>query len=142
VRTSISRRLFITIIAVVLGISILILLANTLLLKPLYYSSIKSTMIRAMDKLSEMDYADTSTLAEQIQEITAGSAYSVVIRSADAILYSDSRELGLMPQPAGNDAAGTAGGNGSESGGPVESDGVGREWRSADEYRKPAATRE
>lgn len=106
-KTSISRRLFTTIIAVVLGISMLILLANSLLLKPLYYNSIRSTMLHAMETLSGVDYsADWSTLADEIKEQTAGSSYDVVVRTDDQLLYSDSKEFGLIQQPWDNTASG------------------------------------
>lgn len=103
-KTSISRRLFTTIIAIVLGISTLILLANSLLLKPLYYSSIRGTMLFAVDTLSDINYSeDWETLADEIKERTAGSSYDVVVRTEDEVLYSDSKEFGLTPRP-GEDA--------------------------------------
>jgi two-component system, OmpR family, sensor histidine kinase VanS len=98
-KTSISKRLFSTIFVIVLGISTLILLANSLLLKPLYYSSIKNTMLRAMETLSKIDYStDWSTFAEEINAQTAGSSYDVIVRSDDQVLYSDSKEFGLLRQ--------------------------------------------
>ena len=126
-KTSISRRLFITIIAVVLGISVLILLANSLLLKPLYFNSIRNTMLHAIETLSGIDYADESALADRINEITAGSAYDVVVRNDEGILYSDSKEFGLMVQ--GGSITGGFGSEGSVSGNPdssgmVESSGL------------------
>ncbi len=97
-KTSISRRLFILIIAVVLGITVLILLANSLLLKPLYYSSIKQSMLHAMETLSDIDYSvEWSVWSDEIKQQTAGSAYDVVVRTDEKLLYSDSREFGLMP---------------------------------------------
>ncbi len=107
-RTSISRRLFILIIATVLGISLLILLANSLLLKPLYYSFIKKTMQHAMETLSDIDYtAQWSVWSDEIKIQTAGSAYDVVVRDEDEVLYSDSREFGLAPQQGSGENKGT-----------------------------------
>ncbi len=112
-KTSISRRLFTTIIAVVLGISALILLANSLLLKPLYYSSIRGTMMHAVETLSGIDYtAEWSTLADEIKELTAGSSYDVVVRTEEKILYSDSKEFGLMPQQGSSTIIGQGAGTG------------------------------
>lgn len=102
-KTSISRRLFTTILAVVLGISTLILLANSLLLKPMYYSSIKSSMLRAVETLSQVDYTvDYDTLADEIKDLTAGSSYDVVVRTDTDVLYSDSKEFGLVPRNQSN----------------------------------------
>ena len=122
-RTSISRRLFITIITIVLGISTLILLANSLLLKPLYYSSIRGAMLRATETLSQIDYTtNSSTLDELIREQTAGSSYDVVVRTDSQVLYSDSKEFGL--QPGVNVIIGDEGlaGNGSGSAGASQTD--------------------
>ena len=112
-KTSISRRLFSTILAVVLGISTLILLANSLFLKPLYYRSIKNLMLHAIETLSQIDYTvDYDTLVDEINVQTAGSSYDVVARTDTEILYSDSKEFGLMPRnqkDIGSDGAQTTG---------------------------------
>ena len=98
---SITMRLFLYIVSVVLGISVLIMLSNTLLLKPLYFSSIKSTMLRSIETLSQIDYSkDTETWVEELTAQTAGNAYDVVIRTDDGTIFSSSREFGLTPRPA------------------------------------------
>ena len=99
-RTSITKRLFVYILCVVLGISLLILLSNTLLLRPLYYASIRSTMLRAADMLSDIDYGiDDEEWLYELSTLTAGASYDVIIRTDDEVLFSSSREIGLMPRP-------------------------------------------
>ena len=46
---NISRRLFIYIILMVLGFAGLLLVSNSLLLRPLYYLNLKNTMLRGIE---------------------------------------------------------------------------------------------
>lgn len=99
-KTSITKRLFLYIILVVVFFSTLILLSNTLLLKPLYYKSIQNTMLRALDSLESIDYSlDTDVWLEEMSSLTAGNSYDIVIRNEEEVLYSTSSEVGLMPRP-------------------------------------------
>lgn len=85
---------------VVLGISGLILLSNTLLLRPLYYNSLKETMTQALGIVSNIDFsADSDTWAQQLNAMTAGASYDVVVRNSNGIMYSSSVEFGLHPKP-------------------------------------------
>ena len=87
----ITRRLFIYIILIVLGISGLILLSNSLLLQPLYYFSLKNNMVQAINGISGIDYtADADIWSEKINTLTAGQAYDVVVRNGTDLLYSSS----------------------------------------------------
>ena len=98
-KTGITKRLFLYIILIVLGISALILLSNTLLLKPLYYYSIENTMVRAMDEFSQIDYSEDYTVwREEVEGLLAGNSYDIVILQ-DTVLFSSSNEVGLMPRP-------------------------------------------
>jgi len=99
-KTSITKRLFLYFTALILGSFALILLSNTLLLRPLYYSSIKKTMISAIEKLETIDYTqDEDSLAEVLGAEDAGNSYNIMIMdSAGVILYSTSPEFGLPPR--------------------------------------------
>jgi two-component system sensor histidine kinase VanS len=99
-KRGITRRLYLYFILVVLGISGLILLSNTLLLRPLYYYSLRETMIRAADSISSLDFtADSDTWTEQLNAMTAGAPYDVVVRSGEDILYSSNSQFGLHSRP-------------------------------------------
>ncbi len=98
-KTSITKRLFLIITVLVLGISTLILLSNTLLLRPLYYATIKNAMLGAMDSLAKIDYAqDEETLRDAVGSLDVGNSYDIIIRNGEDILYSTSPEFGLQPR--------------------------------------------
>lgn len=98
-KTSITKRLFLYMSALVLGISTLILLSNTLLLRPLYYAAIKDAMLSAMNTLDKLDYTqDEDTLRDEIGAQDAGNAYDIMVRSGSDIIYSTSPEFGLGPR--------------------------------------------
>ncbi|MBN2558910.1 MAG: hypothetical protein JXB33_09175, partial [Clostridia bacterium] len=64
------------IVLVVLGFSVSLLLANTLLLKPLYHYTLERTMISAINKLSKIDYDIGAAIwIEEISEINSGKSY-------------------------------------------------------------------
>ena len=110
-KMGITKRLFLYFISVVLGITGMILLSNTLLLRPLYYQSIKSEMLGAMEKLSEVDYsAESEDWTDELGIITAGKAFDVVIRNEGDVLYSSSVEVGLRPNPEFPSGSGIQGG--------------------------------
>lgn len=123
VKKGITKRLFLYFISVVLGITGLILLSNTLLLRPLYYQSIKSEMLDAMEKLSEIDY-NTESLdwTDELGSITTGKAFDVVIRSEGDVLYSSSVEVGLRPNPEFATGSGIPGGSDHYDDGPIPTD--------------------
>lgn len=99
-KTSIAKRLFLYIVAVVLGTSVIILLSNTLLLKPFYYSSIRSSMLSGIESLSEIDFAgDEDTWLDALDALTVDKAYDLIIANNEEVLYSSSKEAGLMPRP-------------------------------------------
>ncbi len=55
---AISKRLTIQVMGFMLSFSVVLLLANSLLLKPLYYHSVKTDMIEGMELLSAIEYSD------------------------------------------------------------------------------------
>jgi len=96
----ITRRLFIYIILVVLGVSALVLISNTLLLRPLYYSSLRTSMIQAVYTVSGIDFtADSDIWTEELNSLTAGQPYDIVIRKGTDLFYSSSAEVGLRQKP-------------------------------------------
>ncbi len=101
-KTSITKRLFLYIVAVVLGTSVIILLSNSLLLKPLYYNSIRGSMLSGINVLSDIDFSgDEDTWLSELDTLTVDKAYDLIIASDDEVLYSSSKEAGLMPRPDG-----------------------------------------
>ena len=104
-KTSITKRLFLYITALVIGISTLILLSNTLLLRPLYYSMVKNTMLHAMDILTDMDYTQERDIwGEEIRAQIAGNSYDVMIHDEKEILWSSSPEFGFAQRPLSSEA--------------------------------------
>ncbi len=98
----ISRRLFIYIMLMILGFAALILLSNTLLLKPLYHMSVSNAMLSAMDDYSSIDYsADTDEWLTQLRDVSDSKSFDAVIRHEDEVLYSSSKEFGIQSRPAG-----------------------------------------
>ncbi len=101
-KTSITRRLFLYIVSAVLGTSVIILLSNTLLLKPIYYSSIRSTMLEGIKSLADINFSDEENVwLEKLDEQTMGKAYDAIIAKDEVVIYSSSIEVGLMPRPNG-----------------------------------------
>lgn len=97
---NISRRLFLYIMLVIIGFAMLLLLSNTLLLKPLYHWSIKSSMSSAIDDYTSIDYsADTEEWLLELREVLKDKAFDVVIKDEDNMLYSTSKEFGIFSRP-------------------------------------------
>jgi two-component system, OmpR family, sensor histidine kinase VanS len=97
----ISRRLFIYIMLIILGFAALLLLTNTLLLKPLYHMSVRNAMLSTMDSYSSIDYsADTDEWLTQLQDVSTSKSFDVIIRNENEVLYSSSKEFGIQSRPA------------------------------------------
>lgn len=97
---NISRRLFLYIMLVIMGFAVLLLLSNTLLLKPLYHWSIKSSMSSAIDDYTSIDYsADTEEWLLELREVSRDKAFDVVIKDQENVLYSTSKEFGIFSRP-------------------------------------------
>ncbi len=77
-----------------LSFSIVLLLANSLLLKPLYYHSVKTDMIQGMESLSTIDYVNVKWKTE-IEDIDPGHSYDITVEQYEEIIYSSSREIGI-----------------------------------------------
>lgn len=97
---NISRRLFLYIMLVIIGFAMLLLLSNTLLLKPLYHWSIKSSMRSAIDDYSSIDYSsETDEWLLELREASKNKAFDVVIINDNDVLYSSSKEFGILSRP-------------------------------------------
>jgi signal transduction histidine kinase len=91
------------IIALVLCFSAMILVANTLLIKPLYEASIEKTMVTAMEELREVDYlGEQAKWVDQILTIGGGKAFDITIDLNDRVIFSSSKEIGLK-EPDGRE---------------------------------------
>lgn len=92
--------MFIGIIAVVIGFAVIILLANTLLLSPLYYKSLENTMSESMSKLAEVNFNnERSQWLEAVYNISSGSSYDIIIKRGDQTVFSSSIDIGLKEFP-------------------------------------------
>lgn len=97
---NISRRLFLYIMLVIMGFAVLLLLSNTLLLKPLYHWSIKSSMSNAIDDYTSIDYStDAEEWLLELREVSRDKAFDVVIKDKENVLYSTSKEVGIFSRP-------------------------------------------
>lgn len=102
-RRSITKRLSMQIIALILCFSAMILVANTLLIRPLYEASVEKTMVAAMEELREVDYlGEQEVWANQITTIGGGKAFDITIELNRQIIYSSSKEIGLK-EPDGSE---------------------------------------
>lgn len=97
---NISRRLFLNIMLVIFGFALMLLLSNTLFLKPLYHWSIKSSMLNAIDDFGSIDYSsETDEWLKELRNVSKNKAFDVVIIGDKEVLYSSSKELGVFARP-------------------------------------------
>lgn len=95
-RRSITRRLFQEIILLILSFSIILLIANSLLLKPLYYRSIRNDMKNTLVEIAALyDEEGLESVIDSIRSINQGNAFDISIISDDAMVYSSSMDFGL-----------------------------------------------
>jgi signal transduction histidine kinase len=94
-KSSITKRLFVEITAIVLLFAMLVLLTNTLLLKPMYIYNLKKDMAEAMKQLETIDFSNAPVnWIQDIHEIDSGRSYDIVIIFGNAVMYSSSSEVG------------------------------------------------
>lgn len=91
---AISKRLTIQVMGFMLSFSVVLLLANSLLLKPLYYHSVKTDMIEGMELLSAIEYSDDEWRSA-IGNLDPGHSYDITVEQFGEIVYSSSREIGI-----------------------------------------------
>ena len=98
---SITKRLFFEIVFLILSFSLVLLVANSLLLKPLYYYSVEKSMEHGITALSELNYfSDDQSWVYDINTIDSGHSYDISIERNGKIIYSSSREVGIR-EPEG-----------------------------------------
>ena len=94
---SITKRMFIGIVGVVIGFSVLVLAANTLLLKPLYYNRIKKSMIESISSYSDVDFSASREIwIDSIFILNAGKPYDIVVESGSRVIFSSSTDVGII----------------------------------------------
>ncbi len=93
---TISRRLAFQITLLMMSFSIILLIANSLLLKPLYDYSIKKDMLEGVEYLEALDYeVSASDWSDQISELDPGHAYDIIIEKDGVVMYSSSMDVGI-----------------------------------------------
>lgn len=93
---SISKRLTLQIMMLMISFSLILLLANSLLLRPLYYHSVKSNMLQGMETLETFDYlSEDDGWIEEIAGIDPGHNYDITIVQDGSIIYSSSMDFGI-----------------------------------------------
>jgi len=93
-RKTISKRLTIQVMGLVLSFSIVLLIANSLLLKPLYYYSVKTAMLSGMEQLSEVPFMQGQWQAV-VETIDPEHGYDITVEKSGQVVYSSSREIGV-----------------------------------------------
>lgn len=92
----ISRRLALQITGLLISFSVVLLLANSLLLKPLYERSIKNNMQEGIEALSQLDYSlSMAELSTDISTISQNSDFDVTVIYLDNVIYSSSAIYGV-----------------------------------------------
>ncbi len=92
----ISIRLFVMMLTLIVGFSAMLLVANSLLLKPLYYASVKRGMSDTLDTLMTIDYTqDEDDWLDDIRSVNTLNA-GVVVEVDGVIIYSSSNDIGIV----------------------------------------------
>lgn len=93
---SITKRLFVEITLLILSFSLVLLVANTVLLKPLYYYSVERNMIEGLRTMSEIGFeTDSSLWSSQVESISSGRNYDITIEKNNMVIYSSSLDVGI-----------------------------------------------
>jgi signal transduction histidine kinase len=96
IKKNITNKLFIQMGAIILGFSAMLLLANVLLIQPLYYNAIKNSMVTVAESLKEVDIlVGSENWAKAIEEIDSKYDYDIIIEGNNVILYSSIIESSL-----------------------------------------------
>jgi len=99
-KKSITKRMFLGIISVVIVFAVILMIANTLLLSPLYYRSLENSMTEVASRLVTVDFStDRTTWINEVSDISSGNAFDVVIRKNGITVFSSSMDIGLREFP-------------------------------------------
>ncbi len=97
---SITKRMFLGIISVVIGFAVIVLLANSLLLSPLYYNSLENSLTNSISEMVDINFSgERSEWLQDLNSISSGNSFDVVVRSGDSIVFSSSIDIGLREFP-------------------------------------------
>lgn len=95
-RRSITKRLFINVTMIILVFTLVLLVANTLLLKPMYLKAIENRMIDALSGIEHIDSElITDTWLEEVRRLNIGTDFDTVVVMDDEVIYSASPEVGF-----------------------------------------------
>lgn len=93
---SISKRLTAQIAVLMVSFSLILLLANSVLLKPFYEYALKQNMLAGMEDIQQMDFTEETDLwTEALSSLNLGHAYDITIEQFDRVIYSSSRQIGI-----------------------------------------------
>jgi len=92
---TISKRLVFQISILLISFSSMLLIANLVLLNPLYKLNTQNSMTENANQFALLDY-DSDTWISEISSVSIHQTYDLLITENDEIVYSSSRRFGLM----------------------------------------------
>jgi signal transduction histidine kinase len=93
---SISKRLTLQITVLMVSFSLILLVANSVLLQPLYEYALKQKMLSGVEDLQEIDFTQVSSeWINDIEQLNLDHPYDITIEYQDRVLYSSSRRIGV-----------------------------------------------
>ncbi len=96
-KTSISKRLFIYILFIVLAFALVVMISNTLLLRPLYRFYMKQDLKDSLEKIMALDFtADSEAWESALGSIEQGNTFEVLIYDDTTLIYSSNEGSNWM----------------------------------------------
>ena len=96
-KTSISKRLFKYILFIVLAFALVVMLSNTLLLRPLYRFYMKQDMKDSLEQIMTLDFsADDDVWETAISEIEQGGTFEILIYKDLNLIYTSNENSDWM----------------------------------------------
>lgn len=87
----------IQIVILILSFSIVLLFANSILLKPLYYVSVENDMEKCLIELSKINYFDENEKwIDEIALINHGQSYDIAIQYNEKIIYTSRKVMPII----------------------------------------------
>ncbi|MEX1307013.1 MAG: HAMP domain-containing sensor histidine kinase [Eubacteriales bacterium] len=101
-KTSISKRLFKYILFIVLAFALVVMLSNTLLLRPLYRFYMQQELKESLDEIMALDFSDDDDeWLSEIEEVEEGGTFEVLIYDGLRLIYSSNEESKWMGSQRG-----------------------------------------
>ncbi len=95
-RHSITKRLFLNVTMIIVVFTLVLLVANTLLLKPMYLKAIENRMVDALSGIENIDSeVITDTWLDDVRLLNIGNDFDTVVVLDDQVIYSASPEVGF-----------------------------------------------